>query len=104
MFRVLATAAVVVAVIAFPSALIAGPSGLSSPPMPIACQPGYYLNSFGNCVERPDGNPSGETAVCCDGTHSHSQHRSGTCSGHGGVCQWERFGPGYADNPRREWA
>ncbi|MGA3256925.1 MAG: DUF3761 domain-containing protein [Mycobacterium sp.] len=50
-----------------------------------------------------DGNPS-ETAVCCDGTHSHSQHRSGTCSDHGGFCEWERFGPGYSDNPRREWA
>ena len=87
MFRVIAATAVVVAAIAFPSALIASPSGLSSPPMPIACPPGWYTNSSGNCVESPDANPSGGTAVCCDGKISHSQHRSGTCSGHGGVCE-----------------
>jgi len=28
------------------------------------------------------------TAVCRDGTYSHSGHRSGTCSSHGGVAQW----------------
>jgi hypothetical protein len=28
------------------------------------------------------------TAVCADGTWSYSQHRSGTCSGHGGVHWW----------------
>lgn len=28
------------------------------------------------------------SAVCKDGTLSHSVHRSGTCSGHGGVRQW----------------
>jgi hypothetical protein len=32
--------------------------------------------------------PPGATAQCCDGTYSFSQHRSGTCSHHGGVCQW----------------
>src|SRR5271155_307420 len=30
----------------------------------------------------------GATAQCCDGTWSFSLHRSGTCSHHGGVCQW----------------
>ena len=47
-----------------------------------------YTNSDGNQVERPDANSSGATAICKDGTDSHSQHRSGTCSGHGGVAQW----------------
>jgi hypothetical protein len=28
------------------------------------------------------------TALCKDGTYSHSQHRSGTCSQHGGVDKW----------------
>jgi hypothetical protein len=30
----------------------------------------------------------GATAICNDGTCSNSQHRSGTCSHHGGVRQW----------------
>ncbi|MGH3496225.1 MAG: DUF3761 domain-containing protein [Nocardioidaceae bacterium] len=34
------------------------------------------------------GTPSGVTARCGDGTYSHSQHRSGTCSYHGGVAVW----------------
>jgi xanthosine utilization system XapX-like protein len=32
--------------------------------------------------------PLGATAICNDGTYSYSQHRSGTCSRHGGVKQW----------------
>jgi hypothetical protein len=32
--------------------------------------------------------PAGATAQCKDGTYSYSQHRSGTCSGHGGVAVW----------------
>jgi hypothetical protein len=32
--------------------------------------------------------PPGATARCRDGTYSFSQHRSGTCSYHGGVAQW----------------
>jgi hypothetical protein len=31
---------------------------------------------------------AGVTAICEDGTYSYSQHRSGTCSHHGGVKQW----------------
>jgi hypothetical protein len=27
-------------------------------------------------------------ATCRDGVYSYSQHRSGTCSGHGGVFRW----------------
>ncbi len=34
------------------------------------------------------GAPPGATAVCNDGSSSHSQHRRGTCSGHGGVRTW----------------
>jgi len=32
--------------------------------------------------------PPGATAQCRDGTYSYSQHRSGTCSHHGGVAVW----------------
>lgn len=32
--------------------------------------------------------PQGATALCRDGTYSFSQHRSGTCSHHGGVSKW----------------
>ena len=32
--------------------------------------------------------PPGATARCNDGTYSYSQHRSGTCSHHGGVATW----------------
>jgi hypothetical protein len=37
---------------------------------------------------QPVESPQGATARCNDGTYSHSQHRSGTCSHHGGVKQW----------------
>lgn len=52
----------------------------------------YYTNSNGNTVHSPayssNGVPAGATAQCRDTTYSFSQHRSGTCSGHGGVATW----------------
>lgn len=36
----------------------------------------------------PKSRPAGATAQCRDGTYSSSQHRSGTCSHHGGVATW----------------
>lgn len=50
-----------------------------------------YINSDGNYEPSPESAssaPPGATAQCKDGTYSHSQHHSGTCSGHGGVAQW----------------
>ena len=66
------------------------------PPPPTAapqqnCPNGGYTNSSGNYVCSPYSAPSappGATAQCNDGTYSSSQHRSGTCSSHGGVAQW----------------
>jgi Protein of unknown function (DUF3761) len=55
------------------------------------CAADYYRNSSGNCVHRPEqapARPAGATAKCSDGAYSFSQHRQGTCSGHGGVAQW----------------
>jgi hypothetical protein len=79
----------------------AGAGGIPTSPGPfLECPKGSYQASSGDCVESPDQNTSGATAVCCDGSDSHSEHRSGTCSGHGGVCQWlTTAGAGYSDNP-----
>ena len=60
------------------------------------CPPDMYSNSLHHCVPRPDDcahQKPGElpvTAICNDGTCSHSQHRAGTCSSHHGV---EHFTP-----------
>jgi len=52
---------------------------------------GTYTNVDGNEVARPYVAPSlpvGVSAICRDGSYSFSQHRQGTCSGHGGVAEW----------------
>ena len=68
----------------------------AAPPPPqthtqAACGDDQYRNVDGVCVNRPvaaPGPPAGATAKCKDGTYSFSQHRQGTCSGHGGVAEW----------------
>lgn len=63
-------------------------SGLAATPLPFPqCPAGQDQESPG-CVEKPDPNSSGAMAQCRDGTYSHSQTHSGTCSGHHGVAQW----------------
>lgn len=65
------------------------------PPPALSPASGYgdgntYTNVDGNQVERPvqaNSKPAGATAQCRDGSYSFSQHRQGTCSGHGGVAQ-----------------
>lgn len=47
-----------------------------------------YTNVDGNYIPSPSNNPVGATARCRDETYSYSQHRSGTCSHHGGVAEW----------------
>lgn len=74
----------------------AAPTPLPPPaPAPVFQQPscgdGSYVNVDGICVSGPVAAPSppaGATAQCNDGTYSFSQHRSGTCSHHGGVAIW----------------
>lgn len=44
-----------------------------------------YTNSQGNQVNSPNYDPTGATAMCIDGTFSHSQDTQGSCSSHGGV-------------------
>jgi outer membrane biosynthesis protein TonB len=69
------------------------PAPVKTKPRPTAssCAGDVYTNSDGNCVHRPTSSPSesgGATAKCKDGQYSYSQHRQGTCSGHGGVANW----------------
>jgi Protein of unknown function (DUF3761) len=56
---------------------------------------GYYTNVDNHPVHRPAKSlsgdiPKGASAQCRDGDYSFSEHRSGTCSGHGGVSKWFR--------------
>lgn len=96
-----------------PTTSVAPPAAAPVPPAPIASAPpttyqppvaaaplaqsqqtcgnDSYLNSDNQCVHRPQSAPAappGATARCTDGTYSYSQHRSGTCSHHGGVAAW----------------
>jgi hypothetical protein len=80
------------------------PAVLASAPTTVLadCPGGYYENSDGQCIPGPSsggapggaagitggGPPAGATAQCSDGKYSYSTHRTGTCSGHGGVAQW----------------
>ena len=53
----------------------------------------HYSNISGESVHSPaysndNAIPAGASAQCGDGTYSFSQHRSGTCSHHGGVATW----------------
>jgi hypothetical protein len=62
--------------------------GIATSPLPFPeCPAGQDQESPG-CVEKPDPNSLGAMARCRDGTYSHSQTHSGTCSGHHGVAQW----------------
>jgi hypothetical protein len=68
------------------------PKPQSGPPQVPLSNNRTYTNSDGQQVHSPayspGGVPAGATAVCGDGTYSFSQHRSGTCSHHGGVAKW----------------
>ncbi|GAB2568289.1 hypothetical protein GCM10027167_89330 [Nocardia heshunensis] len=73
------------------STLLAGPATATPILHDAYCGTSEYENSDGVCVPRPEKSataPDGATAHCKDGTWSFSQHRRGTCSGHGGVAEW----------------
>jgi Protein of unknown function (DUF3761) len=88
--------AVVAATIGFPSVAVAEPMTnltrgafeRSSGPYD-DCPEGYYQAHSGDCVPKPNNSNGDVTAICQDGSHSHSEHphSSGTCHGHGGVAQ-----------------
>jgi hypothetical protein len=62
-----------------PAAATAAAPAAKSPPVTTKSAP---TAATGNT------DPTGATAKCKDGTYSKSQHRSGTCSSHGGVAEW----------------
>ena len=66
-------------------------AGQPSAAFAYACNNRHYVNSSGHWVHSPTckGAPGHHTAVCRDGSESHSEHHRGTCSHHGGVAQWE---------------
>lgn len=77
--------------VAAPRIAAVAPAPLRSAPEISSCDESSYRNSDGNCIPRPQqaaAAPAGATARCSDGDYSFSQHRRGTCSGHGGVAQW----------------
>lgn len=49
---------------------------------------GVYGVATTTSTSGTSGTSSGPTARCRDGSYSYSQHRSGTCSHHGGVARW----------------
>lgn len=65
--------------------VISASGGIATSPLPfLQCPAGEDRESPG-CVEKPDPNSVGAMARCRDGSYSHSQTHSGTCSGHHGV-------------------
>ena len=70
---------------------LTGPAGATAQTVtPYQCNDQHYVNVDGQSVHSPScgGEPDPQTAVCRDGSVSHSKHHSGTCSRHGGVAQW----------------
>lgn len=53
--------------------------------MPSTAAPGAPVASS---RRREDNDPTGALAQCKDGLYSHSAHRRGACSRHGGVAKW----------------
>ena len=64
-------------------AAVAAPAPVKAPP---AAAPAAAKSTASATAGNTD--PTGATAKCKDGTYSKSQHRSGACSGHGGVATW----------------
>lgn len=76
-----------------PSAVLAtpAPTVVATPiPTPTPVPPGSGVGGAAPAPSDPyaAATAAGASAVCADGTYSFSQHRSGTCSHHGGVHWW----------------
>jgi hypothetical protein len=74
-------------------AVLWGAFGQISDANAYTCNNRHYVNSSGHFVHSPscgnESEPPQHTATCRDGSISYSEHHSGTCSGHGGVAQWD---------------
>jgi Protein of unknown function (DUF3761) len=73
------------------TALLIGLTAQPGEALAFACNNNHYVNSSGHLVHSPTcaGAPGRHTAICRDGSESHSEHHGGTCSHHGGVERWE---------------
>ena len=59
-----------------------------APPSRPMARPASNRSTHSGSLNTAAAGPDGATAKCRDGSLSHSAHRSGTCSRHGGVAQW----------------
>lgn len=64
------------------------PTPTQVPRTPVPTQGSENGNGNDNTAAADSSTEGPVTAICNDGWQSHSQHRSGTCSDHGGVAQW----------------
>jgi len=73
------------------AALVIGLAGQASEAFAYACNNRHYLNSSDHWVHSPSfgSEPIRQDAICRDGSVSFSEHRSRTCSDHGGAEHWE---------------
>lgn len=73
------------------SAATSSPSSAAAPspaPAAAATSPKTASTAAAGKGTSENNDPTGAIAKCKDGLYSHSKHRSGTCSKHGGVAQW----------------
>jgi Protein of unknown function (DUF3761) len=76
---------------AAPPAAAAAPASAPAPapaPAATAAKSTSTATKSAPTAKASNTDPTGATAKCKDGTYSKSQHRSGTCSSHGGVAEW----------------
>jgi hypothetical protein len=73
-----ATVAAAPTPVAAPAAKATSPAAKAAPAAP----------KTASATKASNADPSGATAKCKDGTYSHSQHHSGSCSKHGGVAEF----------------
>jgi hypothetical protein len=80
------------AVLVAAALIVVGFAGQTREAPAYPCKTSYYLNSAGHWVHSPScgRKPIKRTAVCRDGSISHSKNRRGACSHHGGVARWIR--------------
>jgi len=65
---------------------VAALAGFSSAPaQAYQCNTRHYVSSDRHVVHSPSCKSRNFTAICRDGSYSHSRHHRGTCSRHGGV-------------------
>lgn len=65
------------------------PTLTASPTLTMTVTPIVLVIPVAGGTTSPTYDPlQGVTAICKDGTYSYSQHRQGTCAGHGGVKRW----------------